>query len=299
MCIDVIIVSYNSEKFIKSCIESIKEKATGVEYGIAVVDNASTDNSVETVKNNFKEIKLIENKENIGFSRAVNQAIRETDSEFILLLNPDTVLVNNAIKIFRDFMKANGKAASCGGALYDDKMRPVISYGFFPSLKQIFFEEFGLRKLFKNYYFNKLSPGCTIGEGQREPIPVDYVSGASMFIRRGAAEESGYLDERYFMYYEETDLSFNLKRSGYLNMVLPEAKIIHYEGKSFGNIDCEKLKVMKRSEFIFFKKHHGSFAALVAKILYINGCIFRLIFRFDNSQIKKINIIFNSQKQNN
>ncbi len=294
MNVDVIIVSYNSEKFLKHCIESITEKTTGVEYSIVVVDNSSTDNSVKTIKNNFKKIKLIENKENIGFSRAVNQAIRETDSEFILLLNPDTVLVNNAIKIFYDFMKANGKAASCGGALYDDKMRPVISYGFFPSLKQIFFEEFGFRKLFKNYYFNKLSPGCTIGEGQREPLSVDYVSGANMFIRRGIAKESEYLDEEYFMYYEETDLSFKLKSRGYLNMVLPEAKSIHYEGKSFGNIDSEKFKIMKRSEFIFFKKHYGSFAVLIAKILYIYGCIFRLIFRFDKSQIKKINIIFNS-----
>lgn len=294
MSITVIIVSYNSGKFLRRCIESVTEKTTVVEYSIVVVDNASADDSVDTVKNDFKEIKLIENKENTGFSRAVNQAIRETDSEFILLLNPDTVLVNNAIKIFYDFMKANEKAASCGGVLYDDKMRPAVSYGFFPSLGQIFFEEFGLRKLFKKYYFKKLSPGCIIEEGQREPLSVDYVSGANMFIRRGTAEESGCLDEEYFMYYEETDLSFKLKRGGYLNMLLPEAKIIHYEGKSFENTDAEKYRMQKKSEFIFFKKRYGSFAAFLAKILYINGCLLKLILRFDKSQTQKIRIIFNS-----
>lgn len=294
MNVTIIIVSYNSEKYLKQCIQSIFEKTTGIKYNIIVTDNASTDNSLKLIKEKFSNIRLIENKENAGFAKAVNQAVKETDSEFILLLNPDTILTNNAVKIFYDFMKNNESVASCGGALFDKEMKPAISYGFFPSLSQVFFEEYGLRKLFRKYYFKKLSPGCLLKDNQKEPFSVDYVSGANMFLRRKVFEMMNFLDEDFFMYYEETHLSYKFKRKGYLNMVVPDAKIIHLEGKSLEDVDLGKLKLMKKGEFLFFNKCYGSFFEIIAKIIYLEGCFIKLFFKLDKSQLKKFNIILYS-----
>lgn len=292
--VTIIIVSYNSEFYLNNCLESVYEQTKNIYFNVILIDNNSTDKSINIIKSNFREIKIIENKTNYGFAKAVNQGLELTDSEYILLLNPDTILLNNAIKVYYDFMQATPSAGCCGGTILEKNMNPGISFGFFPTLKQIFFEEFGLRKIFTKYYFNHLSPACKLKNENSKPISVDYVSGANMFFKKNVLNKAGKLDEDFFLYYEETELSFRIKKSGFKNFVVPEAKIIHLEGKSFAGDDFNKIKLMKKSEFLFFRKCYGSFSVFCAKLFYITGSVLKLIFKFDKRQLKIFKVIINS-----
>ena len=294
MIVSIIIISFNSEKYLGKCIESIGKNTGGLEYEIIVVDNSSVDDSFSLIKNKFPGVILIENKKNEGFARAVNRGIKASKGEFIFLLNPDTVLVNNAIKIFYEFLINNDEYTCCGGALFDERMKPVNSYGFFPSVKQVMFEEFGLRKIFKKYYFNKLSPGCVLNQKISSPFLVDYVSGADMFIRKSALEKTGLLDEDFFMYYEETELSYRIIKNNFKIAVIPEAKIIHFEGKSLIGVNLEKYKLMLKSEFLFFKKCYGKFITFILKVTLLLGCTVKLVLKFDAEQVDKFKLIIKS-----
>lgn len=294
MIVSIIIISFNSEKYLGKCIESIYKNTGGLEYEIIVIDNASSDGSSGLIKNIFPGVILIENKNNEGFARAVNRGIKASQGEFVFLLNPDTVLVNNAIKFFNEFLVNNNEYACCGGALFDNEMKPVNSYGFFPSVKQVMFEELGLRKIFKKYYYNKLSPGCVLDEEISSPFSVDYVSGADMFLRKSVLEKTGLLDEDFFMYYEETELSYRIIKHNFKIAVIPEAKIIHFEGKSLTGINIEKYKLMLKSEFLFFKKCYGKFSAFMLKLTLLLGCFVKLILKFDAEQVDKLKLIIKS-----
>jgi GT2 family glycosyltransferase len=294
MLVSIVIVSFNSEKYLGKCISSIRSNVTDIDYEIIVVDNASEDGSVGMVKSNYADVTLIENETNFGFAQAVNQGIKESKGEFILLLNPDTVFLNNAIKVFCEFLINNSEYACCGGALFNDDMEPVNSYGFFPSVRQVIFEELGLRKIFKKYYFKRLSPGCVLGKNVSAPFTVDYVSGADMFLRKSALNKVGFLNEDFFMYFEETELSFRLKKNNNKSALVPEAKIIHFEGKSLAGVTLEKFKLMIRSEFLFFKKCYGVTSCFTVKIILILGCVIKSVFTFDSLHLKKLKIIIKS-----
>ena len=292
MILSIIIVNYNTAKIIINCIDSIYRNTKNINYEIIVVDNASKDDSVNFIKKKYPEIILIENRINNGYANAINQAIRKSNAEYVFILNPDTILINDSIQIFYNYMKENNDIACCGGNLVNMNSDSVISYGNFPSLKQIFFEEFGIRKIFKKYYFRKLSPGCVYNESAISKV--DYICGADIFIKKSIFEKTGLFDEDFFLYYEETEFFYRLKKSGYKSVILPEARIIHLEGQSLKNDEFEKLKLKKKSEFLFFKKCHGGFSSFSAKFLYLYGCLLKLIFKLDGTQFKKFKIIFNA-----
>jgi GT2 family glycosyltransferase len=294
MDVTIIIVSYNSGNLLKQCIDSVVEKTFGVNYDIIAVDNASNDNSVDIIKNNYPQIKLIVNKSNTGFAKAVNIALKNTNSKYVFLINPDTVLINNSVGILYDFMEKESGAASCGGALFDEEMNPVISYGFFPSLRQLFFEESGFRKISGKYYFNNLSPGCVIDKNTNSAFTVDYVSGADMFIRKEIFEKTGFLDEDFFLYYEETELSYRIRKQNYKNMIVPDSKIIHLEGKSLNGNELKKTELMKRSEILFFRKCYGSISSVLAKLILLAGSVIKLVFKLDKKQLKIFKVLLNS-----
>lgn len=292
--VTIILISYNSENYIVNCINSVIQNTKSVSYDITVVDNASQDNTLNLIRLKFPQIKLIVNKSNYGFAKAVNQAAKESKSEYILLLNPDTVLMNNAVQIFYEYLeRSDNKDVACvGGGIFSEDNKPAISYGFFPSLKQIFFEEFGLRKLFLKYYYKKLSPGCYFtGEKEKE---VDYICGANLFIRKSVFDLAGCLDEDFFLYYEETELSFRLKKKGYKNMLIPEAKIVHFEGKSVGETNFNILSIKKKSELLFFKKCRGSLSSYNAKLFYLAGALFKFVICIDVKQLKIFKTILKS-----
>lgn len=277
MEVTVILVNYNTKELIRECLRSVFEMSKSVKFEVFVVDNASTDGSIEMLEKEFPQVKLIKNSKNIGFGRANNIAIRQSRGKYIFLLNADTVLLNNAIKIFYDFMEnpQNHKTACCGGNLYNPDMSPQHSYGKFPSINRIAFTTIGLNLIFKEFYKKTFLVDNTIEV--KDIKDVDYITGANMFLRKSALDEVGLFDEDFFMYFEDTELSFRLNQKGFKSMLVPEAKIIHYCGLS-GEISLDKLKTFRLSELLYFEKVYGKKIRNLVKFLYSLRYTFHIRF---------------------
>ena len=223
MDVSVIIVNYNTLELTKNTIESVFEKTKELKYEIILVDNASTDGSVDFFENNYKnKIIFIKNTENLGFGKANNRGIEIAKGKYVFLLNSDTLLINNAIKILFDFMEKTKECGICGGNLYTKELQPTHSFlRKFPSLL-LEIQEYIKKK-------EKIRNDFNYTNFEQE---VAYITGADMFIRKEILEKSGYFDKDFFMYFEETELSYRIKRLGYKIVSVPQAKIIHLEGKS-------------------------------------------------------------------
>lgn len=238
MDVSIIIVNYNTGKLLHDCIQSVKEKTDGLSYEVIVVDNASADDSIETVQSSHPDVKVVPCGENKGFGRGNNRGMQESTGKYYFLLNPDTLLMNNAIKIMFDFMERteNRNIAVCGGALYNARKEPAVSFGRFPTLCSMIFYSMPLSALFRG------NEGLVLS-AKRRPFPVDYVTGADFFIRQEVLELAGRFDEHYFAYYEESDLTKRISNLGYQSVIVPSANIMHLEGISFKNaVKRKKLK---------------------------------------------------------
>jgi GT2 family glycosyltransferase len=269
MDVSIIIVNYNTKELTLSCLKSVLEQTRDIEFDIYVIDNASVDGSPQVIRNEFPQVKLIENKENLGFGRANNIAIKDSQAKYVFLLNSDTVLINNAPKIFFDFMELEKSrdVACCGGNLYNPDMSAQPSFGNFPSIKQILFE-FGLSKIFKRYFYNHLSEGASNYDNFTKEVA--HIIGADMFIRKEALNRIGPFDEDFFLYYEETELCYRMHLAGYKMMLVPEAKIIHFYSQSSAGIPSyKKIMLHEKSKYLYFKKCHGNRYANLAKLLYL------------------------------
>ena len=260
-----------------------------------VVDNGSTDGTVEDLTDEFPGVKVIANTENAGFAKANNMAIRESEADFVFLLNPDTILVNNALKIFLDFMeeKTNEHVGCCGGSLYDKEMAPQIAYGNFPSLEETIFNVFRLKKLFPRYYREKLR---TSTENRRDEMRrVGYIVGADMFIRKSALEKTGLLDESFFLYFEDTELCFRMKRHGFDSYIVPEAKIIHLVAQSSSkSTKIEKIAIREKSRFLFFRKCYGDGVARMVKALLVFKQATRLLSGSRKKNLEILKVMYRS-----
>ncbi len=291
--VSIIIVNYKTKDLTKDCIRSILAKTEGVEFDIYVVDNASGDGSAEELKREFPEIKVIESATNGGFARANNMAMRESRADYFFILNPDTILVNNAVKIFCDFMdqEENRNIACCGGNLYDEQMSPQIAFGNFPSLAEVAFKVFRLKKVFRKYYREKLRASSEhMGDSVRT---VDYVVGADMFIRKSVLDRIGLFDEDFFLYFEDTELSYRMARNGYASTILPDAKIIHLAGKASSDASkAKQIRMREQSRFLFFRKCYGGTIALLVKTLYLIQYGQRFLFGFNKKNREMLKIIW-------
>ncbi|MBD3809811.1 MAG: glycosyltransferase family 2 protein [Sulfuricurvum sp.] len=291
--ISIIIISYNTKDLLQNCIQSIVDKTESVGYEIIVVDNASTDGTQEIIRSNFPQIKFIANKNNIGFGAANNMGIKIAVGKYLFLLNPDTVLTNNAIKCFYDFMEnpMHQNVWCCGAALVSKDLKPDITYSNFPSLWQVFFE-FGLHAIFRNYYLEKIAIGVPWNHINMDPFDVMVVSGADMFIRRSILDQIGYFDEDFFLYYEETELSWRAHQKGFLSKIIPSIKIIHIGGQSTRNLNLKKIEIFETSRFLFFKKCYGVTIAFIARLLYTLWNLTRYLNRRDSIYLETIRIIW-------
>lgn len=261
MDVSIIFVNYKTKDLTINAIKSVKEKTEGLIYEIFVVDNNSQDGSIEAIEQEFADIKIIKNPNNAGFGAANNLAIKQAKGKYIFCLNTDTLLVNNAIKIMFDFMEKeeNQNVGVCGGLLHDVDLNVIHSGGRFPCLEGVFWK-FGLRYLLPKYYRKRYGLDCLATK-------IEYVTGADIMFRKSVLDKVGLFDENYFMYFEESDLCYRIKKIGYLIKLINDAKIIHLEGKSTKD-ELKKKKWFKSSEFYYFKKHHP-FKFYFVKLMYI------------------------------
>ena len=257
MVLSIIIVNWNTKNYLEQCLQSIFERTKGIEYEVFVVDNASTDGSAQMVKEKFTQVKLIENKENLGFAKANNQALSQSHSKYLLLLNNDTAILPNSIQKMINFMEQHPKAGMVGPKLLNaDGSFQRSCWKKFPSLLSVFISRFYLYKFPKFFPFAKsveISP-----EETSKPMKVAHLLGACILVREEAIRSVGYLDEQFYMYLEETDWAYRMNKKGWDIFYLPSAEVIHYGQKSTKKNLLRMNKEGVKSYCKFFKKNYNA-----------------------------------------
>lgn len=256
MKLSVIIVNYNVSYFLEQCLRSVDQAMENVDGEVWVVDNASVDDSVEMVKQKFPHVHIIANSENVGFSKANNQAISACSGEYVLLLNPDTVVEESTFTKTLDFMDSHPEAGGLGVRMVDGKgnFLPESKRGL-PTPEVALYKMFGLNKLFpRSRRFGKYHLSYL---PENEVNEVDVLAGAFMMLRKQALDEVGLLDETFFMYGEDIDLSYRITMGGYKNYYYPKTTIIHYKGESTKKQSVNYVFVFYRAMIIFAQKHYS------------------------------------------
>ena len=266
MKLSVVIVSYNVRDYLENCLQSVSRALEGIEGEVFVVDNHSDDDSVEAVRAQYPWVRLIENQENMGFSRANNIAIREARGEYVLLLNPDTIVEEATLREVLRFMEEHPKAGGAGVMMHNadgslaPESRRALPTPWVSCLKMLGFT--------KRYYMSHLP--------WDQPSRIEVISGAFCFLRKKALDEVGLLDEDFFMYGEDIDLSYRLMKGGWENWYLPYP-ITHFKGKSTQKSDYRYVHIFYKAMLIFFRKHYSHlslFYALPVKMaIYFRAAI--------------------------
>ena len=277
MKLSIVIVNYNVKYFLEQCLHSVQKACQGIDSEIFVVDNNSVDGSVKMIREKFSEVHLIENKENRGFSFANNQAIRKAKGDYILLLNPDTIVEDETLQKIVRFMDDHPDAGGLGVKMLDGKGKflPESKRGL-PSPSVAFFKIFGLSALFPR---SKMFGKYHLGYLDREKIhTVDVLSGACMLLRKKVLDVIGLLDETFFMYGEDIDLSYRITKAGYKNYYFPETRIIHYKGESTKKSSLNYVFMFYNAMIIFANKHFSqknirSYSFLINIAIYLRAFI--------------------------
>lgn len=275
MKLSIVIVNYNVKYFLEQCLHSVQKACQGLDSEIFVVDNNSVDGSCKMVRDKFPEAILIENKDNKGFSRANNQAIRKSKGEYVLLLNPDTIVEDDTLKKSLKFMDDHPDAGGLGVKMLDGKGKylPESKRGL-PLPKVAFYKVFGLTalfprsKTFARYYMGHLDKDKT--------HEVDILAGAFILLRKKVLDQIGLLDETFFMYGEDIDLSYRITKAGFKNYYFPETRIIHYKGESTKKSSLNYVFIFYNAMIIFARKHFSqknaqSFSLLINLAIYLRA----------------------------
>lgn len=276
MKLSVIIVNYNVRFFLEQCLFSVRNASKDITSEIFVVDNNSVDGSVKMVKEKFPEVQIIENKENLGFSKANNQVIRIAKGEYLLLLNPDTVVEDETFSKMIRFMDTHDDAGGLGVKMMDGKGKflPESKRGL-PTPEVAFYKVFGFARLFpRSKIFGRYHLGFL---DKNKVSEVDILAGACMLLRRKTIDITGLLDEAFFMYGEDIDLSYRIMKAGYKNYYFPETRIIHYKGESTKKSSINYVLVFYNAMIIFAKKHFSQKNARLISFL-INIAVYLRAF---------------------
>lgn len=250
MKLSIVIVSYNVRRFVEQCLDSVQKASEGIETEVFVVDNASHDDTVEAIGKGYPWVHLIANDDNIGFAKANNIAIRQSEGEYVLLLNPDTIVAEPTLRQALGFMDAHPEAGGAGVRMHNadgtlaPESRRAIPTPWVSCLKMLGFT--------RRYYMSHLS--------WDEPGRIEVISGAFCLLRRKALEQVGLLDEDFFMYGEDIDLSFRLLKGGWENWYLP-CDIVHFKGESTQKSTFRYVHVFYQAMLIFFRKHYSHLSA--------------------------------------
>lgn len=275
--LSIVIVNYNVKHFLEQVLYSVESASQSLDVETWVVDNNSVDGSMEMVESKFPWVKTIINKENLGFSKANNQAILKSKSRYVLLLNPDTVLQEDTLAKCIDYMDKNSDVGGLGVRMIDGKgcFLPESKRGL-PTPKAAFYKMSGLAALFPKsrefgrYHMKYLS--------EWETNEVDVLAGAFMMLRNDVLAEIGLLDEQFFMYGEDIDLSYRITLAGYKNIYFPETTIIHYKGESTKKKSVNYVKVFYNAMVLFAQKHYsaqraGRFAFWIHLAIYLRAAL--------------------------
>ena len=263
----IIIVSWNTKEILRNCLGSIYEQHGDSSLEVIVIDNASSDGSAEMVKKDFTQVTLIENSENRGFAAANNRGIAIAKGRYVLLLNPDTIVLDNAINKTLCFADAHPESAVVGCRVLNSDRTLQPTCFMFPSVSNMLLSATYLYRLFpKNRFFGRERMTWWDRNDIRE---VDVVTGCIMFVRCEAIEQVGLLDEQFFVYGEETDWCYRFRQAGWKVIFTPCAEIIHLGGESTQKKATAMVVQLRKSILQFMKKHHNPFIYRIACMLTV------------------------------
>jgi len=257
-------------------VSSVFETISGLSYDVWVVDNASTDGSVESVRKKYPGVHIIENQKNVGFAAANNMAFRQMKGRYAVLLNTDVILTDGALNLLYDFMETNPAAGVACGQLLNPDGSKQNSIANFPSLLSLLTNETLLQILLPKKFPSKRKKYAA-------PIEVDSCIGACMIVRKKAMEEVGVLDEQYFFFFEETDWAYRMKRAGWKVCFVPAARIVHAQGKTVGKGAASRI-LFYRSRYAYLKKWYPYSYPLLYSSVFV-----RLLA---NSMLSLLGIVF-------
>lgn len=287
MQLSIVIVNYNVKYFLEQCLHSVVKASAGLRCEIFVVDNNSVDGSVSMVRDKFPGVILIENKENKGFSRANNQAIERAGGKYILLLNPDTLVEDDTLRKVLNFMDEHPDAGGLGVKMIDGKGKflPESKRGL-PTPAVAFYKVFGLSAMFpRSRTFGRYHLGYL---DKDQTHHVDVLSGAFMLLRKSVLDKTGLLDEEFFMYGEDIDLSYRITRAGYRNYYYHGTRIIHYKGESTKKSSLNYVFVFYNAMIVFANKHFTKENARILSLMINLAIYFRALISIVSRFISRV-----------
>ncbi len=272
--ISVVIVNYNVKEFVANLLGSLVKAKKDYRLQIFVVDNASSDGSVTYLKNRFPDVTYIVNNKNAGFGKANNQAIRQAEGKYTLLINPDTIVSRNTLDVMYRYMENHQDTAAAGckilnpdGTFAPESRRAV------PTPLTALWKILGLPRLFPDS--KRFSAYYLGGNDENKQGSVPVLSGAFMFFRTDVLRESGGFDEQFFMYGEDIDLCYRIRKKGWNIEYLPETSIIHYKGESTKKENIDYVVTFNKAMYQFFKKHYSFGYTLFFRIFILSGIVFK------------------------
>ena len=274
--LSVVIVSWNVKEYLMKCLSSVNNNVNNLSYEIIVIDNNSSDGTAEMIRKKFPETKLTINRENFGFARANNQAFAQCRGRYILLINPDTYLIDNSMNRLIEFLESHKEVGVVGPMLLNpDKSIQYICF-YFPSLLSELLNSLNLdnvvrRKLLKKRLAKLMEKGM--------PFEVDWVPGACLILRSQILNEIGGLDEKYFLFSEEMEWCFRIKARGWKVFLIGNVFVIHYGSRSTKQNIHQMLIQRQKSRHIFFKNHRGLVFRLGIRFIYIFSFMVKILIR--------------------
>jgi len=264
--LSIIIVNYNVKHFLEQCLCSVRKAVQGLQAEIIVIDNKSTDNSLEYVRPRFPGIIFIANQTNTGFAQACNQGLKRAQGKYILFLNPDTILPEDCLQKSIAFLEARPEAGALGIKMIDGSGHFLReSKRSFPSPLTSFYKLSGLARLFpRSAVFARYHLGNL---DENKDHPVDVLAGAYMMVKKEVLDKTGAFDETFFMYGEDIDLSYRIQQAGYINYYFSGSSIIHFKGESTKRSSMNYVRMFYNAMSIFVRKHYGGSKASIFNIL--------------------------------
>ena len=276
------VVTHNTRDLLKTCLGSIYQKAERIRFEVLVVDNGSTDGTMEMIQKEFPQVKLIENQKNLGFARANNQAIKRGKGRYFLLFNPDSIFKNGSLNETIKFMDRHPEVGILGCKILNSDGTIQESNASFPNLFTEFLRVFQLKKIIASVKLRKKigqKLGRLLGSTIREYFRVywdservrgvDWVTGACLIVKRKAIEDVGLLDENFFMYYEDADWCYRMHHKGWRVYYYPFFEIVHCAGKTGTGFSQRVFFERQKSMYYYFQKHAGK------KVLFLLGLLVR------------------------
>lgn len=265
--LSIIIVNYNVSKFLHKCLKSIFKAQSKKRIEVMVVDNASVDKSPEMVKRDFPQVKLLCNKRNLGFAKGANQGIKISQGEYIFLLNPDTSVRTDKLDKMIDFMDKNKEVGVCGPKMTDTRGNVQYSCRRFPNYLTSISSSQSL--LFKLFPGNPLSQKYLLTQKDtHQATEVDWVSGSALLARKDVLDGVGLLDENFFMYVEDVDLCYKVKRDGFKVIYYPLFEVEHLIGASTNQAKAKMIIQHHKSMYSFYEKHYSPKFVLSTLVLW-------------------------------